>query len=323
MTPSTLLETRRASTRDIPVDQRLRFWEQYNASALVGLKCSAYAHAGLEASLANLQLGAMGLALVRGNEHVVERDSAMIRDVPKESVFVSLVHQSRSFFYQGADCMPLAPGELVIYRTDKPYLFGFCGPMRQVIFDLPQELFAHRYLKRLDAPLKVGAETRLQRLLIRTLSERTQGFFGRPAREDAVSFEGDALELLGSIIVGPGPARSMRTLGASHLLAAKRLIAEQLEDPGLNCERVAATLGISPRHLSRLFAQAGGSPSRYIGDKRLERAHNLLRSPLARGLDISEVAYRHGFSSQAHFARCFKARYGCTPSEARHERATD
>ena len=34
----------------------------------------------------------------------------MIRSVPKESVFVSLVQESRSFFYQGEGCTLLEPG---------------------------------------------------------------------------------------------------------------------------------------------------------------------------------------------------------------------
>ena len=44
-----LLETRRASTQDIPLEQRLAFWEDYNASILVGLKCSSYSQAGFAA----------------------------------------------------------------------------------------------------------------------------------------------------------------------------------------------------------------------------------------------------------------------------------
>ncbi len=45
-----LLETRRASTQDIPLEQRLAFWEDYNASILVGLKCSSYSQAGFAAT---------------------------------------------------------------------------------------------------------------------------------------------------------------------------------------------------------------------------------------------------------------------------------
>ncbi|MFZ6049585.1 AraC family transcriptional regulator [Pseudomonas sp. CR3202] len=317
MTSCALLETRRADTHDIPLDQRLSFWEQYNASCLVGLKCSSYSGSGLAASQSNLELDDMSIALVQGNEHVVERDSAMVRAIPKESVFVSLVQGSRSFFYQGDDCTLLAPGELVIYRTDRPYLFGFSGAMRQFIFDIPQELFGERCLRRLDGPLKVGVETRLQRLLIRTLADRTWEFFERPLNDEAGHFQDGAIELLASIIAGQAGERRVSAHGASYLLAAKRMIAEQLGDPDLDCESVAQAVGISVRHLARLFTLEGGSVSRYIRDKRLGQARRMLSSPQAVGLDISEVAYRHGYSSQAHFARSFKARYGCTPSEAR------
>ncbi len=317
MTSCALLETRRASTHGMPLDQRLGFWEQYNATSLVGLKCSSYSSSGLAASQSNLDLESMSIALVKGNEHVVERDSSLVRSIPKESVFVSLVQGSRSFFYQGDDCTLLAPGELVIYRTDKPYLFGFAGSMRQYIFDIPQELFGERCLGRLDGPLKISAETRLQRLLIRTLAERTQDFFERPLNGEAGMFQDNAFELLASIIAGQTGEQRISAHGASYLLAAKRMIAEQLSDPDLNCERVAQAVGISVRHLARLFALEGGAMSRYIRDMRLEQAHRLLSSPQANGLDISEVAYRYGFASQAHFARRFKARYGCTPSEVR------
>ena len=58
-------------------------------------------------------------------------------------------------------------------------------------------------------------------------------------------------------------------------------------------------------------------PSRFILEKRLQQARQLLCSSQGASLDISEIAYRHGFVSQAHFARAFKARYQQTPSEAR------
>ncbi len=127
MSPCALLETRHASTQAVELDQRLRFWEDYNASTLVGLKCNSYAESGFRARQDNLQLSAMRLACIVGNQHVVERDSSMIRGVPKESIFVSLVSGSGSFFYQDGACQVLEPGELVVYRTDKPYLFGFSG----------------------------------------------------------------------------------------------------------------------------------------------------------------------------------------------------
>lgn len=317
MSPCALLETRHASTQAVDLDQRLAFWEDYNASTLVGLKCNSYAEGGFAASQDNLQLSAMRLARIVGNEHVVERDTSMIRGVPKESIFVSLVTGSGSFFYQDGACQVLEPGELVVYRTDKPYLFGFSGAMRQFIFDIPQQQFAERCLKRFDRPLRISVESGVQRLLLRTLGERTRGFFQQPLCAEAEAYQEQAFELLASIIAGHVGERPINALSASYLLAAKQCIHEQLADPTLSCERVAAQTGISTRHLARLFALEETLPSRFILEKRLQQARQLLCSSQGVGLDISEIAYRHGFASQAHFARAFKSRFQQTPSEAR------
>ncbi|GAB7528614.1 AraC family transcriptional regulator [Pseudomonas sp. 3A(2025)] len=315
--PALLLDTRRASTDALPVDQRVAFWEQYNASTLVGLKCSSFSETGFSAREDNLSLQHLRVAHIVGNQHVIERDGSMIRSVPKESVFVSLVMGSASFFFQNGTCHLLEPGELMVYRTDTPYLFGFSAAMHKFIFDIPQDVFASHCLRRFDNALKISANTGTQRLLLRTLSERTGGFFEQPLSEGAESFQQDTLELLGTIIAGQTGNRRINALGASYLLAAKQCILKQLADPELSCERVAAQIGVSTRHLARLFALEDTQPHRFILQMRLQRAFQLLNRGQDKGLDIAEVAYRHGFSSQAHFARAFKAHYGRTPSEVR------
>lgn len=317
MLAHTLLETRRASTQGVPLEQRIAFWEAYNASILVGLRCSSYSPSGFTATQDNLCLDRMRVARIGGNEHVVERDRSMVRAVPKESVFVSLVLGTESFFYHDNGCSLLQPSELVIYRTDKPYLFGFCGPMRQFLFDIPQNDFAERCLRNFKGPLKIEAQNPVQRLLVRTLSERTQSFFDAPRGDGAGGFQDEALDLLGSIISDRAGEHRASTLSASYLLTAKQYIREHLHEPWLNCEQIAAATGVSSRHLARLFMQEGRTPHRYVQEKRLEQARDMLASPQGRRLDIVEIACRYGFSSQAHFSRVFKGHYGITPSEAR------
>jgi AraC-like DNA-binding protein len=312
-----LLDTQRASTDDLPLDQRVAFWEQYNTSTLVGLKCSSFSETGFSAREDNLSLDRLRVAHIVGNQHVIERDGSMIRSVPKESVFVSLVMDSASFFFQGGHCHLLEPGEMMVYRTDKPYLFGFSGSMHKFIFDIPQDVFASRCLRRFDHAVKISAHTGTQRLLLRTLSERTGGFFERPLSQGADNYQEDALELLGTIIAGQMGNRRINALSASYLLVAKQCILEQLADPALSCERVALQTGVSTRHLARLFALEDTQPHRFILEKRLQGAFRLLSQADSRGLDIAEVAYRQGFTSQAHFARAFKAHYGRTASEVR------
>ena len=314
-TAASLLDTRRASTDDLPPDQRLAFWEHYNTSTLVGLKCSSFSESGFSARQDNLNLDRLRVAHIAGNQHVIERGVSMIRTVPKASVFVSLVLGRSSFFFQNGQCHLLEPGDMMVYRTDKPYLFGFTGPMHKFIFDIPQEVFAARCLRRFDNALKISADTGTRRLLLRTLIERTEGYFGQPLRQDADRYQDDALELLGTVIAGQVGNRRINALSASYLLTAKRCILEQLADPTLTCERVAAQTGVSTRQLTRLFALEDTQPQRFILEKRLEGAFRRLSK--GQGLDIAEIAYQHGFSSQAHFARAFKTRYGHTPSEVR------
>lgn len=317
MTSNALLEIRHASTQTIAPEQRLAFWEQYNAASLVGLKCNSWCESGFVGRQDNLQLDELALARVAGNQHVVERDSTMIRTVPKESVFVALVTGSGSFFYQDGDCQLLAPGELIIYRTDKPYLIGFSGPCEQFIFDIPQVQFAERCLRQFGKSLKISADNSVQRLLLRTLGEQTGAFFRRPDCEQATVYKEQVFELLGNIIAGQLGTGRINALSASYLLAAKQCIQAQLGDSALSCERVALQIGISSRHLTRLFALEDTLPSRFILEQRLLQARELLAGRRGAGLDVSEIAYRHGFTSQAHFARAFKARFGITPSQAR------
>ena len=53
------------------------------------------------------------------------------------------------------------------------------------------------------------------------------------------------------------------------------------------------------------------SISEYVRTLRLGKAKELLLE----GLNISESAYRTGFSDPNYFSKCFKKKYGLTPSD--------
>lgn len=108
-------------------------------------------------------------------------------------------------------------------------------------------------------------------------------------------------------------ARAARPLAASSLRAARRLIETQLENPDLTPDRVAGMLGLSRSTLYRLFAPLGGLGS-YIRARRLARVHALLAGP-RRQARVADLAYRHGFASEAHFSRAFRREFGYSPRE--------
>jgi AraC-like DNA-binding protein len=80
----------------------------------------------------------------------------------------------------------------------------------------------------------------------------------------------------------------------------------------LNLEAVAAAAGVSKYHFLRCFAEAyGQTPARYLCDRRIERAQDLLR---ATNLTVTEVCGLVGFSSLGAFSTRFRELVGTSPS---------
>jgi AraC family transcriptional regulator, regulatory protein of adaptative response / DNA-3-methyladenine glycosylase II len=82
---------------------------------------------------------------------------------------------------------------------------------------------------------------------------------------------------------------------------------------------VAAKLGVTDRHLRRIFAAAHGvSPIDYLTTQRLLLAKRLLTDT---PLPITEIAHASGFASLRRFNDAFSTRYRMSPTSLRKERA--
>lgn len=102
------------------------------------------------------------------------------------------------------------------------------------------------------------------------------------------------------------PGLALIDLGNRYAQVAVQLI-EQGYLSEHSCEALAARLGISDRHLRRIFAeQFGASPIDYAQSHRLLQAKRLLADT---DLPLSEVAFAAGFGSLRRFNELFKARY--------------
>lgn len=300
------------STAGIEPQDRLEFWEHYNAEALVGLTCSSYVAEGLVASELNLDVGGFRVANIAGNAHVIERAPELVRKRPKDAVFASVLLEGDAFFYHSEGCATLSAGDIIVYETDAPYLFGFSSTMRQILVDVPRSVFEERCSPTPGVPLKVAADgAGPAAVTARALRRMLLGLVEDPGA--APHSTGDhLLDLLGTMTAGRGTPN-----GAAHLLSAKEFIAAHLGDYDLCTDRVAHAVGVTSRHLNRAFATEGTTVAQYIQGRRLEAARLDLTSPSGEPRRIADIAGRWGFASQAHFTRLFRARFGRTPSEDR------
>jgi len=106
--------------------------------------------------------------------------------------------------------------------------------------------------------------------------------------------------------------------GISHpkLLAAIAYMEAYLENP-YSLHELSEAVGLSSRQLERLFKEKlGKSPSRYYLELRLERARLLLRQT---SMPVLQVAIATGFTSAAHFSKCYRDYFKRTPSTERQE----
>jgi transcriptional regulator GlxA family with amidase domain len=107
---------------------------------------------------------------------------------------------------------------------------------------------------------------------------------------------------------------------SAPLAAALAFLQRSYTEP-IDAATVAEAVGISIRHLQRLFlSQLGTTLERHLFATRLDHARRLLRQST---LPVLEVALASGFVSASHFSRAYKARFGVTPRRERQKLTSD
>ena len=120
---------------------------------------------------------------------------------------------------------------------------------------------------------------------------------------------------------GDGLSRSPPVIGGLGALRLRRVvdyIEAHLADD-ISLRDLAAQAGVSTHHFGEAFkASTGTSPHRYLVERRIRRAKELL---LGAEQSIAEIAISVGFASHSHFTDNFRRLTGTTPSRFRIDRS--
>jgi len=99
------------------------------------------------------------------------------------------------------------------------------------------------------------------------------------------------------------------------VVRCRRMIHEDLGDAELSVASLAQRLGCSADYLSHLFRTVRGERlTAHIEELRMQRAAELLTRT---NLSGKEVAWASGYASHSYFIRCFRKRWGASPTEYR------
>jgi AraC-like DNA-binding protein len=92
-----------------------------------------------------------------------------------------------------------------------------------------------------------------------------------------------------------------------------RYIDAHLTDTTLSPADIAGALGLSVRHVHRLFSRQGSTITDWIRGQRLRHCRKDLADPYLSAKSITEIAFFWGFNDSAHFSRSFKQEFGTCP----------
>ncbi len=302
-------ETQVFSTAGLPAARRIELWEGHNAAALIGLRCRSTVP--LEATEVNVPLGRVQLARVTGSPHVVERSTAFIGRDPADAIAVYLSLRGDAWFRDASGTRELRPGQALICDADRPFARGFAHGLEELAIKVPRTALAGD-LAAPGSPVVVSFGPG-QDPYARALA-RMAGRAARP-RSQVAADEGAVLDLVAVLAGGRGAGRGASRTGALRA-AAYGFIEDHLADPALGAAQIAAAVGISERHLSRVLAAGGTTVPRLVRSRRLELAYGMLANggpPVAP--PVAEVAGRCGFTSAAYFSHAFRERFGVRASE--------
>lgn len=150
---------------------------------------------------------------------------------------------------------------------------------------------------------------------VRTPQRRNCRFFETPAQAEAAAFR-PCLKCRPEI--APGAGLPWSVMDASRTLArqaALALNAQAASGEAASLAALAARLGVSDRHLRRIFsADQGVTPMQYLQTRRLLLAKQLLTDT---ALPVAQVALASGFRSLRRFNAAFAEQYRMSPSRLR------
>jgi AraC-like DNA-binding protein len=225
---------------------------------------------------------------------------------------VTVVRQGRETVEAGDAAADLRPGGAVVWRSDQPARFWVREPQVKQTLIVPMaalgEVNGGTELFRAVALDGAAPSTQLLTGYLGVLS----GTVDRLTASALSAARRAALELLVAAVrqhADPAADAAVPPLAVMQAWIEKRLPAGDVTPAA-----IAAAHGMSVRSVYRVFEEAGETVSGFVRARRLARAR---RDLAAWAGPVSDIAARWGFSDASHFARAFRAEYGCTPRDYR------
>ena len=314
----------RLTTDGLAARDQYSYWREAVCGIFVGLDCSREGRGAFHSAVLRRTFALEGGSSASFIDVVSEAQRAVrsprqIGRATEACIMLAFQTRGPGRLRHGDDVAELAPGDMVLYDSTRPYEFQFDRPFRSLVVKVPHARVAPLLPR---AAAWQGRPVSGTSPLGRVLGAHLAAVFGAVTEVDPALRAGLLDRTVDLIALAfSGAARDFGGCGTTVQTAlvarAKRYIEQRLADPALGADAVAAALGVSERYLQRVFHAAGITVGSYIRRRRLERCRDDLADPIRAGERVTEIALRWAFNAMPHFSRAFRAAFGLSPSEYR------
>ncbi|MFG1888960.1 helix-turn-helix domain-containing protein [Micromonospora sp. NPDC049051] len=315
------------STTEVPVEEGFAFWREVNSKLWVpyDLRCEPQWEPGFRAQVGISEFGPVQATFMTTMPHAVHRTPKLIRQADPEVFKLGCLVRGGGMITQDGQRTDFGVGDLILYDTSRPYLAEFTPdvPVSQLLLlRFPRSLlpFPPRELRRLSAVRIPG---------VQGIGALTSQFMQQLARhmDELSPFDAARLSTLTIDVLTAALANALDVQSAVPPHTRRRalmaqihaFVRENLGDPHLTPDAIAAAHHISLRYLHKLFHEEGHTVAGWVRERRLEQCRRDLANPQLGARPIRAIAAQWGFASPAHFSQAFRNAYGLSPRQFREQ----
>lgn len=308
------------STDTVAERERLAYWADATCDTYLPLEFDVrpsdgafYGH--IEAD----QLSTLSFSKITTSPQTVRRTSSNIARSIEDNFLVSIQTAGDALIRQDGRTAVLRPGDFVLYSSTRPYDLIFKKPIEQLVLMMPARVLRSRLRCADDlTACRVdhgGGAGRLMLKMMRSVLQSIDTLERTAVPAVAASVEN--MVIAGLCTLNQVQAESCADPLFPRREAIKAYILDNLRDPELSVDTIAAHLRMSPSSVHRAFAEEPCTPMSFAWSLRLDGARREMGDPNYAHLSITDIAYGWGFSDSSHFSRAFRGRFGACPRDLR------